>query len=161
MHRAKSNPMLGECEYQRCIEAWLNDNPVATPDSLLGPLIQSPQQITVAVLVRASPLVDRFVSSGCSQCILLNSRLESALMNVLDGRPSICKAGAAYTQAHLITQHVMTVCKYFRTFAREDSKPGKQRRFPKTGAIRRKLGVSWAVIRPLISKIELPVTSGT
>ena len=38
---------------------------------------------------------------------LLNSRLESALMNVLDGRPPICKAGAAYTQAHLITQHVI------------------------------------------------------
>ena len=47
------------------------------------------------------------------------------------------------------------------TFTREDSKPGKQRRFPKTGAMRRKLGVSWAVIRPWISQIELPVTSGT
>ena len=93
------------------------------------------------------------------QACLLGSKLETALICVFTDRPRLCKTESISREAHLVTQHVLVICKVLRAFTREDRFPttGSGRRYPRTSAIRRRLRpADWTVLRLVVNKVKLP-----
>jgi len=159
--RPCANHAFGDEDYEKVLTAWVDSHPCATVESLLGPLSQNMRGITSSSLVRVCPLLESFIESGCRQCILLPNRLEAAVISLVTKRPSLCKSTVSSRECFLITQHIVCHCKFLRAFARENEAPGKDRRYPKSGSIRRRLSATdWIVIRRVLSKVEIPKILG-
>lgn len=158
MLRPLANHAMHEADYIDILQSWLQGFPQTSMSNLLGPLKMKPSEITPESLVRATPLIQKFVSEGASQCIFLVSRLENAVLHVL-GKHKWASAdqSSPATEAAMITQHLVVTSSMLRTIRREDEQSGKHRRFPKSSSLRRRMTSSdWAVVRPLLASIVLP-----
>jgi len=154
--RPMANHSMLECEYFDILEEWISSYPAATISSLLGPLVMKEREVSTTSLVRITPLLQKFVEKGQDQCVLLGSRLENAILRLYEKRPNL-KINNVASESAMFAQHVMVTCKVMRSLKREEYAGNCQRRYPKTGHLRRRLTPSdWCVIRQLLGKMVLP-----
>ena len=162
--RPLANHGVEQIDYEAVLTKWLKSSQYATIDMLLGMLIKSERSVTSTAMMRCIPIVDGFISVGCDSLCLLPIRLEMALVSTLSANPKLVKGGEAAVglEAHNVAQHILIVLKILRAFIREEHKPASStgRRFPKTGAIRRRLAPSdWSLLRSVMNKVNLPDVS--
>jgi len=159
LYRASSNHEMEEQKYMNILKEWVASYPAATVSSILGKLICQDNQCSVQSLVRCAGLLMRFVMSGQSQCCLLPSRLESAVVKLLISDKQLVQTSVA-AEAPLVTGHILICAKMMRQFRREDvlkPSPNCTRRYPKTSHLRRKMTPhDLEVLTPLLSMIEIP-----
>ena len=92
--------------------------------------------------MRCLPLLALFITGGQRQGVLHGTRLERAFQIVLEKTPHVLPSGGSVGAcAHDLADHTIACCRCLRTLYTEEKQPNLrwQRRYPKTGALRRKL----------------------
>ena len=150
---------MDERDYKNIISAWLSSYPAATLEALVGPCVSTERAVTVASITRLAPLLTLFVTRGQEHCVLLGSRVESAISNLFLERPHLVQKNMV-AETLMFAQHIMVVAKVVRSFAREEHNPGAYRRYPKTSALRRRMtAADWVVLTPLLQLVKVCKTS--
>ena len=102
-------------------------------------------------MVRLAPLLHKFIKEGQTQCVLLGSRLDAALLSIIRDKPSLVSTDIGGESA-LISVHIQVVAKVYRAYKREDSRTDQLRRYQRTNHLRRKMGgADLRIINTMIS----------
>ena len=141
--RARACPTMTALVYETTMQDWLEDYPNLTSfEMILGPLVSDSRRVSKTTMMRALPLMKKFVQRGAVEGVLHSHRLEAALKEAVMKRSSL--SGSLGTQAHhLVANHMLAVMKALRDYHRESHKKwdSEERAFPKSGFLRKQLSV--------------------
>ena len=130
---------VSQAVYDDAVSFWLE----GIPDLRLGlgaKLCSDVRAVTPDVMRFMYPLFERLFSSGCQSGMLEPASLRAALASTLQQRP--CLLGGAWAESECLqgtVSHIMTCCALARAYTREMLEGSELRRFPKSGAFRKKM----------------------